>query len=90
MGMGNNTSILRITLLSVILLSGIGFAFEDAYAATMTFSVNSTISANDVIASGETWTVNPGVILTIDPGVTLTVDNGGLLFNFVGLPMWWR
>jgi len=31
--MGNNTSILRITLLSVILLSGIGFAFNDAYAA---------------------------------------------------------
>jgi len=31
--MGKNTSILRITLLSIILLSGMGFAFEDAFAA---------------------------------------------------------
>ena len=35
-GMGSNISILGITLLSVILLSDVGFAFEDAHAVATT------------------------------------------------------
>ena len=69
--MGSNTSILRITLLSVILLSGIGFAFNDAFAVpSVTGSSNSTI-AN---FNGQNFTVNI-------PAGTDTILSVGISYN---------
>jgi len=58
---------------------------QDAHAASMTFTVDTTISADETIALGETWTVDPGVTLIIGSGVTITnqgtIDNFGTIIN---------
>jgi len=51
-----------------------------AFAASMTFPSDTTISADTAIAPGETWTIEPGVTLTIDPGVTIT-NQGNIINN---------
>ena len=67
-----------------LILGLIGFS-QDAEAASMTFTTDTTISSHATIGVGETWTINPGVTLTIDSGVILTIlgtlDNSGNLEN---------
>jgi len=54
---------------------------QDAHATSMTFTTSTTISTNQTIATGEVWTVNPGITLTISPGVHLIISNGGSIQN---------
>src|SRR2546428_7214990 len=50
------------------------FPAQPAEAASMTFTSNTTITSDQTIAAGETWTVNLGVKLVIAKGVTITND----------------
>ena len=88
--MGNNISILRITLLSIILLSGAGFAFEDAFAATVTWDggggdnlwSNQDNWTGDILPTNlDDVTINQAVSLDIDFNVdsSLTILEGGSL-----------
>src|SRR5881397_405594 len=56
---------------------------QQAEAASRTFHSDTTITSDQTIASGETWTVYPGVKLTIHSGVTIsnygTIDNKGTI-----------
>src|SRR2546425_7457768 len=64
------------------------FPARPAEAASMTFTSNTTITSDQTIASGETWTVNPGVTLVIAEGVTIinegVINNGTINNNFGG------
>jgi len=70
-------------IVSILILGVIGFSFsQDAEAASIIFTTDTTITTSTTIASGDTWTINSGVTLTIASGVTLTVNNGGTIDNF--------
>jgi CSLREA domain-containing protein len=72
--------LLGLTL--VVLILGIYFLpSQVAYAASMTFSTDTTITADATIAAGETWTINPGVTVEIASGVNVTVEAGGSIVN---------
>jgi len=47
----------------------------------MIFDTDTTITTDQTITFGETWTVNPSVTLTINPGVTITNNGGGVIKN---------
>ncbi len=64
------------------MLIALSFYLLDAHAASMTFTTNTSITTNQVINSGETWTVNPGVTLTIV--ATGSIDNVGGTINNLG------
>ncbi len=56
------------------------FGFDqEAKAASVTFTVDTTIITDEIIAVGETWTINPGVTVTFAPGKNLI--NYGSLIN---------
>jgi len=81
--MTNNNKILITSIIAITAI--LGFSVLDdqqAHAASMTFTEDTTITTDQTITSGEIWTVNPGVALTINPSVTVTVDNGGTIHNF--------
>ncbi len=65
---------------SILILGSLGL-IQEADAATRTFTTDTIITSNETIASGETWTINLGVVLIIAPGVTITVDSGGTITN---------
>src|SRR3989442_70087 len=71
------------------------FPAQPAEAASMTFTSNTTITSDQTIAAGETWTVNSGVKLVIAKGVTIinegvidmnegVINNGTINNNFGG------
>jgi len=74
---------------SILILGSLGL-IQEADAATRTFTTDTTITSNENIAPGETWTINSGVTLTIDAGVTIEVfstatifiNSGGTIDNF--------
>ena len=68
-------SILSVTLIFSFTAS---FGIPFVNATTQTFSTTTTLNTNSTIASGETWTVDSG-ILTINFPVFLKIDNGGSL-----------
>jgi len=49
-------------IVSILILGTLGFS-QDAHAASRTFTVDTTITSDETILSGETWTINPGVTL---------------------------
>ena len=55
------------------------FPIPHAEAASMIFTSDTTITTNQTIASGESWSINDGVTLTIASGVI--VQNNGTIFN---------
>src|SRR2546427_8793037 len=57
------------------------FPVQHAAAASRHFTTSETITSDQVIGSGETWTIDPGVILTIDSGVNIFIDPGGTIDN---------
>jgi len=82
--MGNYISILGITLLSIILLSGMGFAFEDAYAAAPVISSVSFSPGDgntEKVGDTITMTINADAAgyaasaISINDGVDVTTSN---------------
>ena len=85
-----HTILISKTILTLIIaitaILGFSSINQQAYAASMTFDTDTTITTDTIIAEGETWTVNEGVTLTIDSGVTITnfgiINNNGFIDNF--------
>ena len=86
-------------IFSIAVLGLIGFSQEaDAASVTITDQTSCetipgavwstspdtcTVTTDQTIANGETWTVNPGVRLLLNTYyVDITVDNGGTIKNF--------
>src|SRR5437762_3021150 len=65
------------------------FPAQPAEAASMTFTSDTTITTDQTIAAGETWTINPGVTLVIAEDVTIInegiidTNNHGIRGNFI-------
>ena len=64
---------------------------QEAEAASMTFTMDTTILSDQTILAGETWTINPGVTVTFNPGINLInhgslINNGILILNGDGTP----
>ncbi len=55
-------------IIGIAVLGFIGFS-QEAEAATMTFTTDTTISSESIINNGETCTINPDVTLTINAGI---------------------
>jgi hypothetical protein len=64
-----------IRLVMVVMLWAVA---ANVLAASMTFTVDTTIDESATIAEGEIWTIQPGVTLTINSGISV-VNNGSIL-----------
>ncbi len=69
---------------SILILGSLGL-IQDAHAASIIFTTDTTITSDATIGGGDTWQINPGVTLTINPGVTITnfgtITNLGTIIN---------
>ena len=74
-------SLIYLSVFVVLIFTLSSLSIQDAHATSMTFAVNTTITADSTIYSGETWTVNDGITLTINPGVNVFVLSGGRITN---------
>lgn len=74
--------------ITIGLFAFLAFTHQPAEAASMTFTTDTTITTDQTIAAGETWTINSGVTLAIASGVTVTnsgtIDIKSSGFLFVG------
>jgi hypothetical protein len=79
----SNKKTILLTMITAITI--LGFSMQDqqrAYAGSMTIMGDVTITANQTIAAGETWTVESGAdSLQLNPDVILTIEEGGILDN---------
>jgi len=82
--MGMRAQFVIPVLASILILGLIGYS-QEAEAASMIFTEDTTIEIGiQLIDSGETWTINPGVTLTVNcmnGGVCLIIADGGTIDN---------
>lgn len=94
----------KLLTVGLIIIFGLifipSFQLPKAHAASFVFSSDTTLTTDQNILPGETWTIEAGVTLTVAAGVTVTnngiienraiivnagtIDNGGAIFNHIG------